>query len=186
MTALGSDPAAQGLEYERLRARLHALFYWKGMVNADELTDETLSRVARKLTQGEQVRSMTSYVLGVARFVYLEAVKQQAKQSQAHQRAAITHEPDDAADDTDRLAALRHCLTTLNQTERTIVEQYYLTEHAKRIPTRRELAKKHGISINSLRIRAHRARKKLENCVRHKLVSRNESGTSATKSTHDV
>jgi hypothetical protein len=67
--------------YEAIRARLVRIFEWRRLASADELADEVINRVARKLVEGEQVRTTDRYAFfaGVARFVCQEAARRQGR-----------------------------------------------------------------------------------------------------------
>src|SRR6185436_10659829 len=77
LAALDPDPQRAALEYERFRTRLIGLLRWWGAVDAADLADRTLDRVARKLEQGADVPgdSLAAYVRGVARMVYVESAR---------------------------------------------------------------------------------------------------------------
>src|SRR5215831_9924567 len=79
LDASGTQAAAR---YRELRMRLVRVFEWHGL-SGDDLADETLHRVARKLADGEEIRSgdPVRYVWCVARLVGLEA----ARRAQRHQ-----------------------------------------------------------------------------------------------------
>src|SRR5581483_2975223 len=72
---LDADRDRAALAYEKLRVRAAGLLEWWGAANADELADETLDRVARKLDGGASVpqTSLAAYVRGVARLVFYES-----------------------------------------------------------------------------------------------------------------
>jgi DNA-directed RNA polymerase specialized sigma24 family protein len=62
-------------------------------------------------------------------------------------------------------ACLEHCLQRLTPENRELVLQYYEDEKRAKIDHRKKLAEKLGIALNALRIRAHRIRLVLEQCV---------------------
>jgi hypothetical protein len=49
LSLLSSDPDLAGEEYEELRRQLIKFFEWRGSFCADQLADETLNRVVRKI-----------------------------------------------------------------------------------------------------------------------------------------
>src|SRR5690242_11962133 len=70
IAAEGDEPAQA---YQHMRRRLLKFFVWRGNHNADELADETLTRVAAKLAQADvQAERPAAFVIGVARLVDLE------------------------------------------------------------------------------------------------------------------
>src|SRR5689334_12887337 len=75
LAALDRDRDRAAMAYERLRERTIGLLRWWGAVRPDELADETLDRVARKLMDGAPIvdGSFGAYVRGVARLVFYES-----------------------------------------------------------------------------------------------------------------
>ena len=69
-------------------------------------------------------------------------------------------------DDAKELDCLEKCLQKLSPQQRQLIEDYYQGEGWAKIEKRKQLAARMGISISDLRIRAHRLRQKLVECVR--------------------
>jgi DNA-directed RNA polymerase specialized sigma24 family protein len=168
LALLGEDRDRAGESYEAARSRLVRFFGWNGSDAPEELADETLNRVARKVTEGEEVRNLSAYLLGVARLILLETFKERVSERAALDAlpATITI-PAAAPDPTEpRRACLEYCLRSLSEENRELIVEYYSEEKRAKIQRRRGLAEKLGIPLNALRIRAHRIRAKLEECVR--------------------
>src|SRR5258708_30616564 len=72
LAALDPDRDRAATAYEELRRRLIGLLRWWGVPSAEDLADETLDRVARKLEGGVTIEngSIGAYVRGVARMVF--------------------------------------------------------------------------------------------------------------------
>jgi len=179
---LGRD-GDRGAAYEAVRRRLQLFFEWKGCPAAAELADETLNRVATKLAGGEVIRTEEPlrYVLGVARFVYLEAHKRMARHQpdDGATRAAV----DDRSEQVDRetrLAALEACLDGLPPANRALLLRYHEDDGRQRIDHRKRLADEWKIPLNALRIRAHRLRAQIEECVQSRLEPRNGNAAPTT------
>ncbi|MFL6230009.1 MAG: hypothetical protein ACJ741_14655, partial [Pyrinomonadaceae bacterium] len=49
LTWLDSDREQAGKKYEDIRSSLIKIFTWRGVAEAEELADETINRVARKV-----------------------------------------------------------------------------------------------------------------------------------------
>src|SRR3954452_4990243 len=78
--------------YQRIRTRLCQFFAWRGAHGTDELADETLTRVAMKLSVAERDREHPeAYVLGVARMVYLEWKRREGRWAAFDERVAEPH-----------------------------------------------------------------------------------------------
>jgi DNA-directed RNA polymerase specialized sigma24 family protein len=158
LTALDADRDRAALAYERLRDRLIGLLRWWGALPAEELADETLDRVARKLEEGTEIPdgSLGAYVRGVARMVFHEWTRKPRAERAAVDVAAA---PPEASDET-TLSQLDGCLDALAPAERRLLLRYY--GEGRLADVRRDLAGELGLSQTALRIRAHRLRVRLE------------------------
>lgn len=168
LAKLASDPELAGEKYEELRGKLIKFFEWRGSLFPDQHADETLNRIARRIEEGEQIeKNVIAYALGVARFVWLEVLRdpdnQRAEMNELAPLAAKAHNPDD--DDNQWLDCLKKCLGDMPKENREIIIEYYQDEKRAKIDNRRTLALKLGISLNALFSRAKRLRDKLEQCV---------------------
>ncbi len=169
LALLGDDPARQTARFETLRTRLVRLLMWRGCSDPDALADETIERVAAKLAAGVVVEADDPFrfCAGFARRVALEE-QQRIRRTQSMLAAARHHpEPEPlSAEDEARLADLEACLESLGSVGREQILTFYQGEKGSRIAGRKQLAASLGITVNALRIRAHRLRIKLEECVR--------------------
>lgn len=165
LLALGSDRERAAIEYERLHERVAGLLRWWGSARADELADETLDRVARKLEEGAEIPrgSLGAYVRGVARMVFYEAARR-VEADPLPDEIDITAAPADEGKERS-LACLDRCLATLPPADRDCVLRYYGGGEQRAIDSRRALAASLGISPTALRIRTFRLRDRLERCV---------------------
>src|SRR5262245_8968477 len=75
LACLDTDPEQAGEKYEMTRRMLVKYFDWRGAFLPEELTDETLNRVTRKIDEGDEIRDFMHYCYGVARLVFLESLK---------------------------------------------------------------------------------------------------------------
>ena len=163
---LDPDPAAAGQKYEAIRAKLIRFFEWRQAPVPDDCADETIDRVARKIQQGDQIEEMSSYFYGVARMILLERVKRHQKQQEAIS-AMPPPEPLNARPESEdrSLECLDRCMKTLPADHREIILDYYMDEKGAKIERRKSLADRLQIPLNALRIRAHRIRGRIEDCV---------------------
>jgi DNA-directed RNA polymerase specialized sigma24 family protein len=169
---------SDGRAYVEMRRRLRDYFGRKNCLPAEELADETLTRVARRLEEEGITRDETParYCYIVARFVFLEHLREtKARPMVAHVSGDVAPQPSasSAADAAEaagtqekRLACLQRCLQELDPLNRRIITRYYVGTARVKIDNRRELAESVGISLNALTIRACRIRSRLEACVR--------------------
>jgi RNA polymerase sigma factor (sigma-70 family) len=66
---------------------------------------------------------------------------------------------------------LNSCLQRLSDERRNLILDYYAKEKQAKIDYRNELARKMGVSVETLRVRVHRIRGSLEKCIEHCLDS---------------
>lgn len=158
---LDSDCEVAGRRYQEIRVRLMKIFVRRGCYVAEELADETINRVARKLPEIEKdyVGDPALYFCGVARLVFKEWVP----------KPGPIPPPIPAPDPPEVLELYDRCLTTcldpLNPVDREIILDYFKDEGRAKINTHNTMAGELGISISALRTRAHRIKKTLKECV---------------------
>ena len=163
-----------GQQYLEMRERLVAYFDRKICVAPDELADETLDRVARRLAEegGIEIDSPAHYCYITARFVFMEHLREVKGTEQAVEQMLRVHDyervlkEEAAVEKEARHGCLDTCLDQLEDVHRQIITRYYVGHERTKIDNRRALAKSLGITINALSIRACRIRGKLEKCVR--------------------
>jgi DNA-directed RNA polymerase specialized sigma24 family protein len=170
---VGSD----GVAYVEMRRRLSEYFARKNCPTADDLADETLTRVARRLEEEDinLVETPARYCYIVARFVFLEHLRETRAHSMLARSGNVALQPSApsvvaGAETTDvrekLLACLEKCIHELDPLNRRIITRYYIGSERVKIDNRRELADSLGLSVNALAIRACRIRSRLEACVR--------------------
>ena len=165
LACLDEDREQAGEKYENLRCKLVKFFDWRACAPAAlDLADETINRVARRIDEGETVRNLSNYAYGVARMVYLEKMKE-LKREQAARDSVPTEAAAKETEQTERLECFETCLKKLPDESRDLIVAYYREQLRAKIELRRELAERLGIPLNALRIRTHRIRVKLEECV---------------------
>lgn len=169
LSHLGSDRESAGEKYEVLRLKLLKYFEWRRCPSPDIHADETLNRLARRISEGETITDIYSYSYGIARLVMLEVLKQSERE-----RVALSHAEPAGPDanlpaqecETDwRLNCFRSCIGNLPEDKRKLIADYYSKQKREKIDWRKELADRLGLPPNALRIRVHRTKAKLEQCV---------------------
>jgi DNA-directed RNA polymerase specialized sigma24 family protein len=166
LAQLNTDPVLAGEEYEKLRARLIYFFVRKGCQIAPELADETINRMARKIEEGHEIKDIFKFSYGVARFVLREHWGDPMRSWEQLDVQLSSSESDREVDD-HRLVCMKKCLQTLLWEEQYLVlKNCTLNKEGKE-----ELARALGLTINALRRRVYRIRRKLhvccENCLRN-------------------
>ena len=175
LTYLDEGSGSEGQRYLQMRVRLVAYFDRKNCLNPDELADQTLNRVARRLQEEGQIQGETAakYCYTVARYVFHEYLRRSKKEvlasSELSRRASSMNATDVPRDDPgseELLKCLESCISELDVPSQKIISQYYIGNAGAKIAHRRRLAEELGISQNALSIRACRIREKLETCVK--------------------
>ena len=163
---LDPEPERAGLAYERIRWRLIAVLASRGCTCPEELADETIDRVARKVPaiQGSYVGDKAIYFLGVMNNVHHEYLKRTP--------LPLLPEPDDDVETKENIhRCLDKCLDKLTLNSRRLIEQYYAEDKRAKIDLRQRIAAELGVGLNTLRLRALRIREKLQSCIEQCLVS---------------
>jgi len=149
-----------GKKYEDIRLRLIKIFTCRGCCEPEDLADETINRVSKKLKEIESGYSgdPARYFYGVANKVHLEYLRRRPSQPPPPRQ-------EDTEDLEQEYQCLERCMQKLTPDNRQLVLQYYQEEKRAKIDHRRQLAEQLGIALNALRIRAHRIRASLQECV---------------------
>jgi DNA-directed RNA polymerase specialized sigma24 family protein len=169
---------SDGHAYVEIRRRLRDYFARKNCLPDEDLADETLTRVARRLEEEGITRGETParYCYIVARFVFHEHLREnKAHPMVTHVSGDVAPQPSasSAADAAEAagtqeklLACLQKCLQELDPLNRRIITRYYIGTARVKIDNRRGLAESLGLSLNALTVRASRIRTRLDACVR--------------------
>src|SRR5215468_6789162 len=81
LETLGSDRETAGSRYLEIRRNLVRLFEWRGCPTPDEYADETINRCARKMGDGEEIRDVATYCIGIARMLLREMSRDRSQQA---------------------------------------------------------------------------------------------------------
>lgn len=175
---LDEGASSNGQKYLEMQRRLVAYFDRKNCSAPDELADETLNRVARRLEEENITDSETpaaKYCYIVARFVFMEYLRgaqkelllaDESRRQQYANKSAETNLDIERETRESMLTCLDRCTGKLDSLNRNIILRYYTGKERAKIESRRALAVSLGISMNALSIRACRIRDKIEMCVR--------------------
>jgi DNA-directed RNA polymerase specialized sigma24 family protein len=157
---LDTNRDAAGKKYEEIRSRLIKIFGRRGCPVPEELADETLDRVCRKVLQiaDTYVGDPALYFYGVAQNVFLEYLKKKPAPETLPQVFA----PDDVEQ---RHECLEHCLKRFRKDDREVLLRYFQDDRKAKIDHRKELADSLEISLNTLRMRIHRLKLALHDCI---------------------
>jgi DNA-directed RNA polymerase specialized sigma24 family protein len=166
LVAFDADRETAGRKYLEIRNNLTRFFEWRGCSFPEDHADETINRMAKRVSEGEEILNHSGYAMGVARLLLLEINKGRQREQSA--LAEIGAAPDVYVPEDDgesRLTCLRSCLQTLSPDNRELILQYYQGEKGEKIENRKKLLQRLGIPVNTLRMRALRLRERLQACV---------------------
>lgn len=174
LASLGEERESAGERYLEIRSKLVRFFEWRGSAFPEDHADEVINRIAKRISENEEIRDPAAYCLGVARMLLLEINKERFRQEQTLSEltssmitSSHSNEPDS------RLDCLRNCLQQLSEENRELVLKYYDGEKGAKIDRRKKLAEQFGIPINTLRMRAFRIRESLQRSVERCQKQRN-------------
>jgi DNA-directed RNA polymerase specialized sigma24 family protein len=157
---LHPDPDQAGEKYEEVRRRLIKIFACRGCGCPEELADETVNRVIRKVPEIAEnyVGDPSLYFCGVARYVHHEYLK-------GKPIPQLPPPADEPSRTEEEYECLEKCIESLPTRSKELFLQYYQEEKRAKIENRKRLADRLGIELNALRIRACRIRMNLHACV---------------------
>ena len=167
------DPVDEGKaaeKVEKIRQRIIKIYTNRGSRRAEEVFDETLSRVCEKVPavaptyEGDPAL----YFYAFARNVHSEFLRADAPLVPLNPSGA---DPEKASEDESREVEARHqcleqCLGELMPEKRSLIVRFYTGDGQVRIANRKELADELGIDTRALSLRALRIRKELLTCLR--------------------
>lgn len=169
---LDADRDRAGCKYEAIRRRLIKIFTGRGCHEAEELADETINRVIARV--GDVASGYEGdpalYFYGVSQKVHLEYLRKAQSQplhlaegpAEGTQNTPVFNPTDHIEPEYE---CLERCLERLPPNSRDLVLRYYQQDRQAKIDHRKLLATELGIAVNALRIRAHRIRQVLQECM---------------------
>jgi DNA-directed RNA polymerase specialized sigma24 family protein len=159
---LNPDRDIAGQKYETIRAGLIRIFVARGFSSAEDMADEVITRVTRKLPDirdgyvGEPAR----YFHGVARHVIQEWYRPKEIATDEIPRSWIQ-----VGNRSDLYECLLQCLKFLPPEKHEMALDYHVYDGHDKIEQHKIMAQELGISENALRGRAHQLRNQLGKCV---------------------
>jgi RNA polymerase sigma factor (sigma-70 family) len=157
---LNSNSEQAGRKYEEIRRQLIKIFTCRGCTCPEDLVDETINRVAKRVGEiaATYVGDCSLFFYGVARNVYLEYVRKRPV-------PAAPPVLETSQDSNREYECLERCMERLSPANRELILRYYQEEKQAKIDHRRDLARKMEVGANALRIQIHRIRAGLRQCV---------------------
>ena len=168
LACLDSNRDIAAHRYLRMRRDLVRLFEWRGCYTPDDYADETINRCARKIEQGEEIRDLEMYSIGVARMLLREMCRDRSRQARSlDEIPELCAWPEIRSDLEHGVEALRLSLEQLSHDDRFLILNYYKGDKSDKIKTRKMLSELFGIGASTLRMRAMRIREKLRLCTQN-------------------
>lgn len=165
---LSPDRDLAGRKYETIHSGLVRIFVSKGFNDAEDLADETINRVIKRLPdiQNSFVGEPVYYFLGVARNVIRESSRRKEIPCKlCNVRAESVPDQLDGHDEHDYVC-LGRCLESLPKVKRDLILDYYLYEGHDKVEHHKNMAKRLNITEGAFRSRAHQIRVLLRGCMR--------------------
>lgn len=160
-------------KYEAIRRRLILYFECRKRLAAEDLADETITRVIKKNDEGVHIDDVMRYCYGVARIVLLEDFVKTRRHDSVQKELLRFSKPFLPRDDADERHILMlifdECMESLSQGNRHFILSYYDDAGRAKIDKRKSLTEKLGVSRNAVTLRAYQIRKKIEKCIKSHL-----------------
>jgi DNA-directed RNA polymerase specialized sigma24 family protein len=184
LLSFDEDQEKASLIYEDIRKRLIRQFNANQSLIAEEQTDEVFNRVARKITEEDFILERENpypYFHQIARYILLEYQRQNRRKILGLDDLTASEEPSynavelmEKANEKLRtelgLNALQKCREHLNTQELAMLDKYNSALGKDKKQQHEQLAQSLGKSQNALKISINRARKKLIECAKKKLM----------------
>lgn len=162
---LDEDRELAARKYEAIRLRLTKIFSARGCTVAEELADDTIDRVTKKVSaiadgyEGDPA----IYFYGVARIVFLEFTRKPVTNELPLHLADHNKTENDELERQDE--CLEKCLKKLPAGQKSFIIKYYKRTKTEKIKNRLRMMEEFEITAETLRVRAFRIRDKLQKCV---------------------
>jgi RNA polymerase sigma factor (sigma-70 family) len=172
------EQAAQ--QYENIRRSLIAMFRSRGLAEAEDLADETINRVIKRVVKTAEpvIVDRAGYFHTVAHNLILQRAKRKPvavalDETQPQTAHGQTTRAAAEAEEKERVhACLERCLARFPPAQREMVLSYYQQDKQARIEQRKALAERLGLELSVLRLRVFRARGELASCLEKCLQGR--------------
>jgi RNA polymerase sigma factor (sigma-70 family) len=172
LACLDSDRDIAAERYLRLRRNLVRLFEWRGCSTPDDYADDTINRCARKIQEGEEIRDLATYSIGVARMLLREMCRDRFRQARSLDEIPEPCARSEMKSDLEpRVEALRLSLQELSHDDRFLILNYYKGDTSDKIKNRKMLSERLGVGASTLRMRALRIREKLQLWTQNYMVN---------------
>jgi DNA-directed RNA polymerase specialized sigma24 family protein len=162
LASLDPDREGAGEKYEQIRRKLLTFFRGRGLIDSEDAVDKVFDRSAKRSIKGG-IENIASFVFGVARKVASEFHRETRETPLNDAEGPPVNPTDDEEDQMAeiRYRCLRRCLGLLEPEQRELVVAWYLYDKGEKIENRKRLAAQRLTTVETLKVRAFRARRKL-------------------------
>ena len=159
---LDTDRDIAARKYETIRGGLIRIFVSRGFSDAEDLADEAIRRVTKRLPdiRDSYVGEPAHYFQGVARNLIREKYRPREIATDLTPVASIQ-----ITNRSDEYECLMRCLEFMDPAKRELILDYHVYQGHDKIEQHDIMAQELGISKGTLRLRTHHIRTKLEECV---------------------
>jgi RNA polymerase sigma factor (sigma-70 family) len=153
------EPEAESVAagFERCRRKLVKFFIWRHCMDADELADETISRLLKRAETQISADKPYSFVYGIAANVFREYSRRRKERGEVASIDEILEIPDHSRSEADDCQ--QHCLDRLPEDKRQLLLRYYVENISCE-----DIAKERQKTINALRLKIFRIKESLRRC----------------------
>lgn len=176
---LDQDRNIAGQKYENIRQSLIRILSWNGCRDAESVADKAIDVVMRKTQLREEYKGEPAhYFFGVAKKLLKEHQREEQRYAELpeigfdEQAKREELQKDELLD---RFLTL--CMSKLKSGEAALILDYYRGSRRDRIVHRKSLANDGEVEPNTLRVRVHRIRVRLEQCIKRHLKRGSLDGT---------
>ena len=171
LSALDPDRDRAGAKYVEAHRRLGYYFQKRGCSVPNDLADETLNRVARKLVSSDDTRIIIDHFwYGVARLVLKEFWSRSNREipelddlpralEPSTDPRATEREQEADAQESGKRECMKKCMASLPEDDRNLITQYIATKD------KNGLAALLKMNVKTLPVKVHRIRGRLNKCV---------------------
>lgn len=163
------DPDEANRRYLSLHRKLEGYFRLRGMIDPVNDADDTIDRAARKIANGVSVPGVDKFCIGIARNIVRERFRQKKHEDDAF--IQFTEDSQNNNNNEEMIEEItnimRRCFDRLPHDDRDVLQSYCKVPGGISRPEhRRQLAEKLQSTIEALRIRVTRLRRRLDECVK--------------------
>jgi len=170
----GPDTVISANRYLEAHERLARWFYFKGCNRPEDLADEVVDRVAKKLPP--PCPDHIALLLGYARMVLLEYRRERIHFDEDCDPGEEPSRIQETALMEVRARCLDDCLGRLGNVDKHLLLEYHQYEPGGKIKHRQAMAEVRHTTLNALRLKVSRLKDVIEECVKRCCQSGDKTG----------